>query len=717
MNLIKLQPLEAISFIKYKTNIPYRFLKNTIELLSQDASIPFISRYRKEETGNLNEVQIEQISIFLKEFRDISKRKETILRSIKEQGLLTEDLQTKIGCVSSLSELEDLYLPFKKKRKTKADIARELGLEPLAMILIAQKEENIRKIAQGFINQNVSTGKKALEGAKDIVAEWINEDQKVRSGVRRLYAHEGILTSKVIKQKEGAVESQKYRQYFEWEEPLHKVPSHRFLAMYRAEKEEVIRLKVEVEKENALRSIEKQFIEPGKNDCRKYVVEAMEDAFNRLLKPSFQTEMLNTAKSRADEEAIRVFAGNLEQLFLSPPLGRKRILAIDPGFKSGCKVVCLDENGSLLHNENIYPHPPQKETLMAGKKIRSLVNAYKIEAIAIGNGTASRETEFFIRKITFNTEVSIFVVNEAGASVYSASKIARDEFPDYDITVRGAVSIGRRLMDPLSEFVKIDPKSIGVGQYQHEVDQNKLKERLDTVVTLCVNRVGVDVNTAGRELLSYVSGIGPSLADNIIAYRNEKRRIISREELKKISRLGEKAYEQSAGFLRIKNGINPLDNSAVHPESYWVVNMMAEDIQRKIEDLVGNRKLVSTISPERYLNKNIGLHTLKDILNELEKPGRDPRKSISNFTFDPEIKKIEDLSPGMKLPGKINNITNFGCFVDIGIKESGLIHISKLAKGFVSDVNSIVKLNQELMVTVLEVDIDQKRIQLSLVDG
>ena len=709
--------MEVISFIKAKVNLPERSIKNTVDLLSQDSTIPFISRYRKEQTGNLNEVEVEQISIFLKEFTILSKRKDAILRSIEEQGGLTDEFRLKIRKATDITDLEDLYLPFKKKGKTRADTAREGGLEPLAKVLFAQKEENIRNFARRFITPAIPTVQLAMEGAKDIIAEWINEDQKVRSGLRLLYSRQAIIISKIIKQKAEAAESQKYRQYFEWEEPLHKIPSHRFLAMYRAEKESIIKLKVEIEKVIALRLIEKQIIvQGGNNSSKKYVEEAVEDAFTRLLKPSFQTEMLNKAKIRADEEAIRVFAGNLEQLLLSPPLGSKRILAIDPGFKSGCKVVCLDENGSLLYNENIYPHAPQKETAIAGKKIRSLVNAYKIEAIAIGNGTASRETDFFIKKIPLDKKVSVFVVNEAGASVYSASKIAREEFPDYDITVRGAVSIGRRLADPLAEFVKIDPKSIGVGQYQHEVDQSNLKERLDTVVAICVNRVGVDVNTSSKELLSYVSGIGPSLAENIISYRNENGKIKTRSELRKIPRLGEKAFEQAAGFLRIKNGKNPLDNSAVHPERYALIKMMAKDLKMEVEELVGNAKVVNTITPEKYLNEDLGLHTFKDILKELEKPGRDPRKAISNFAFDPSVKNIEDLSPGMKLPGKINNITNFGCFVDLGIKESCLIHISNLAKGFVSDVNSIVKLNQEVIVTVLEVDIEQKRIQLSLID-
>lgn len=707
--------LEVLNFIKAQVNLPERSIKNTIDLLSQDASIPFISRYRKEQTGDLNEVEVEQISLLLKEFTVLSKRKETILKSIKDQVALTDELRLKLKNASNLIDLEDLYLPFKKKRKTKADAAREAGLEPLARTLFSQKEENIKKYVQKYLTAEIPTSQLALDGAKDIIAEWINEDQNVRSGLRRLYSRNALLIAKAVKQKSTLPESQKYKQYFEWEEHLNKVPSHRFLAMYRAEKEEILRLKVEIEKENALRFIEKKILRPGgTHSCRKYIEEAVEDAFTRLLKPSFQTEFLNQAKIKADNEAIHVFAVNLEQLLLSAPLGSKRILAIDPGFKSGCKVVCLDENGSLLYNENIFPHAPQKEAVTAGKKIRSLVNAYKVEAIAIGNGTASRETEFFIKKIPIDKTVSVYVVNEAGASVYSASKIARKEFPDYDITVRGAVSIGRRLADPLAEFVKIDAKSIGVGQYQHEVDQSLLKERLDTVVANCVNRVGVDVNTASKELLSYVSGIGPALADNIVTYRTKKGKILSRTDLKNVPRLGEKAFEQAAGFLRIKNGKNPLDNSAVHPERYPLIKRIANDLKVRVEDLVGNKGAIVKITPENYLNESLGLSSFNDILKELEKPGRDPRNAISNFSFDTSVKRIEDLSVGMKLPGEINNITNFGCFVDIGIKESGLIHISKLSPNFISDVNSVVRLNQEVEVTVLAVDIDQKRIQLSL---
>ncbi|HSJ11552.1 MAG TPA: Tex family protein, partial [Gillisia sp.] len=691
-------------------------ITNTVNLIAQDATIPFIARYRKESTGNLNEVEIEQISNLKKEFEDLEKRKLAVTRSIDEQGALTVDLKTRITRATTLSEIEDLYLPFKKKRKTRADAAREAGLEPLARILYAQTDNNPEFKARDFINEKIPNPAEALQGAKDIIAEWINEDQVIRSSLRQLYSQRATISSRVIKKVEKEPATQKYKQYFELEEPLKRIPSHRFLAIYRAEGEGMLRVKVEVEKDRALDIIARKVCKNQHNACKVYITQAIEDSFERLLKPSFQSEFLAEAKKKADEDAIQVFAENLQQLLLSPPLGNKRILAIDPGFRSGCKVVCLDENGNLLHNENIYPHPPQKQIDMAGKKIRSLVNAYKIESIAIGNGTASRETEFFIKKLSLDKGVTVYVVNEAGASVYSASKIARDEFPEYDITVRGAVSIGRRLSDPLAELVKIDPKAIGVGQYQHEVDQNKLREKLDTVVGSCVNRVGVNVNTASKELLSYVSGIGPSLAENIIDYRKSNGSISGSKELLKIPRLGAKAFEQAAGFLRIKNGKNPLDDSAVHPERYLLVNKMAKDLNIKIAELVGNKGLVSKIDVHHYVNNDLGQLTLNDILKELEKPGTDPRQAISKFEFDPGIKDIGDLRTGMKLPGIINNITNFGCFVDIGIKESGLIHISKLANEYVSDVNSIVKLNQQVMVTVLDIDVDQKRIQLSLVD-
>lgn len=702
-------------FVRSQINLPHKAVANTIELLKNDATIPFIARYRKERTGNMDEVEIERISGLIKTFEDLEKRKATILKSIEEQEKLTPDLEQKVINSFDTASLEDLYLPFRKKRKTKADAAVEAGLEPLAKILMAQKEEDIKSVAKKFLNSGIKTIEDAIEGAKNIVAEWINENQQVREQLRRTYRRKAVIISKVKKAEAEKESSQKYRQYFDWEEPLKKIPSHRFLAIYRAEKEGVLRIKTEIEKEDAHSIIAGLILRNGSSATTKFLTEAIEDAFKRLLHPSFQTEFLTDAKNKADEEAMQVFAGNLEQLLLSPPLGGKRILAIDPGFKSGCKVVCLDENGKLLHNENIYPHPPQKEVSLASKKIKSLVNAYQIEAISIGNGTASRETETFVKKIPFDRDILVFVVNEAGASVYSASKIAREEFPDYDITVRGAVSIGRRLIDPLAELVKIDPKSIGVGQYQHEVDQGKLKDKLDTVVMSCVNRIGVNVNTASRELLSYVSGIGPSLAENIIEFRNTKGSITSRKQLMKIPRLGAKAFEQSAGFLRIKEGKTKLDDSAVHPERYPVVEKIAKDKKINIEELIGNKTILSEINVEQYVNAELGLPTLKDILKELEKPGADPREKISQFEFDPSVKKIEDLHSGMKLPGIVNNITNFGCFVDIGIKESGLIHISNLANEFVSDVNSIVKLNQQVKVTVLEVDVERKRIQLSLI--
>lgn len=697
-------------------NLPEKSIKNTVELLSNDATIPFIARYRKELTGNLDETEIEQISKFLQNFNDLEKRKGTILKAIEEQDALSEDLRTKIENSLSLTVLEDLYLPFKKSRKTKADTARSKGLEPLAKIILSQNEKDIHGRAKVYLNPDVNNIDDAIAGAKDIIAEWINENTLVRSGLRRIFSRKAVIKTKVVKAEENSEKARKFLQYFNFEEPLKRIPSHRFLAIFRAYKDGILRLKIEISEDEALELISEIILKGGGAGSRRIIEEAIHDSYKRLLKPSFASEFLNESKEKADKESISVFAGNLEQLLLSPPLGGKRILAIDPGFKSGCKLVCLDENGFLLHNENIYPHPPQKEHLMAGKKIKSLVNAYNIEAISIGNGTASRETEDFIRKIPLDRQVSIFVVNEAGASVYSASKIAREEFPDYDITVRGAVSIGRRLSDPLAELVKIDPKSIGVGQYQHEVDQFKLKEELDNVVMRCVNRIGVNVNTASPELLNYVSGIGPGLSKNIIDFRKEHGNLMSRKDLMKVPRLGAKAFEQAAGFLRIKDGTNPLDNSAVHPERYDIVEEIARDQKLKIDQLIGNKEILSKIPVEKYCREDLGLLTLKDIVTELEKPGVDPRNKIKEFQFDPSVKSIGNLKKGMKLPGIVNNITNFGCFVDIGLKESGLIHISKLANEYVSDVNSIVKLGQQVITTVIEIDEERKRIQLSLID-
>ncbi|WBL20999.1 Tex family protein [Zunongwangia sp. HRR-M8] len=703
-------------FIIKKLGLPAKSIQNTVQLLQEDATVPFIARYRKEQTGNLDETQIQQISEELLYFQNLEKRKQSILETIEGQGSLTDQLKSKIENAENLTILEDLYLPFKKKRKTKADTARENGLEPLAKMIMAQNSPDIFSAASKFVKNKVNSEAEALEGAKHIIAEWINENQFVRKRIRQLYSRKAEISSKVVKAKAGEDDAQKFQQYFDWSESLRRIPSHRFLAIFRGDKEGILKLKIEVEKSEALRIITESLIKNRNSESADLIEEAATDAFSRLLKPSFFTEFLNETKLKADEEAIKVFSLNLEQLLLAPPLGEKRILAIDPGFKSGCKVVCLDENGKLEHNENIYPHPPQREQNVAAKKIESLVKKYKIEAISIGNGTASRETEKFVKSLSFDREIAIYVVNEAGASVYSASKVARDEFPNYDITVRGAVSIGRRLSDPLAELVKIDPKSIGVGQYQHEVDQNLLKQRLDTAVMSTVNKIGINLNTASKELLSYVSGLGPSLADNIIKTRTENGAFESRKDLMKVPRLGAKAFEQSAGFLRIKNPKNPLDNSAVHPESYFIVNKMAKDLSVEISALIGNKKKLQEIKLEQYITDNIGLPTLKDILAELEKPGVDPRDKISAFSFDENIREISDLKPGMKLAGLVNNITNFGCFVDIGLKQSGLVHISKLSNTYVSDVTQIVRLNQEVEVTVLEVDLERKRIQLSLID-
>jgi uncharacterized protein len=708
--------VNKIQYIVQATNLENNSVSNTVKLLEEDATIPFISRYRKEMTGNLDEVQIGEIVKYKSGFEELEKRKKAILKSISEQEALTPELEEKISSTYDITQLEDIYLPFKKKRKTKADAARENGLEPLAKILMAQNSADFNSAASKFVGKKVVSVEEAISGAKDIVAEWINENEFVRKRLRNLYRHSAEISSKVVKKKAEEEGAQKFQQYFKWEERLKNIPSHRLLAMLRAESEGFVKVNVGVEKEEALGIIKGIVIKKQRNSCIPIVEEALEDSFKRLLNPALSNEVLAIAKERADKDAINVFADNLKQLLLAPPLGEKKILAIDPGFRSGCKVVCLDEKGDLLHNENIYPHPPQKETTMAMKKVKSLVNAYGIEAISIGNGTASRETEFFVKKIQFDREVQVFVVNEAGASVYSASKIARAEFPSYDVTVRGAVSIGRRLADPLAELVKIDPKAIGVGQYQHDVDQIKLKSELDRVVESCVNGIGVNVNTASAPLLAYVSGIGPSLAENLVTYRSEHGSLHSRKELLKVPRLGAKAFEQAAAFLRISDPNHPLDNSSVHPESYAVVEKMAADLKMELKELIGNKELLQKIKPEKYVTEKTGLPTLKDILSELEKPGVDPRKSAKVFEFDPNVRTIKDLKPGMKLPGIVNNITNFGCFVDVGIKESGLVHISKLANEFISDVNSVVKLHQHVQVTVVEVDEDRKRIQLSMVD-
>jgi len=689
-------------------------IQNTVQLLQEDCTIPFISRYRKDKTGNLDEIQIEQIAKLQKDYEVIAKRKESILKSIEEQNALTPDLDKKIQQSFDLQELEDFYLPFKKKKKTRADVARENGLEPLAKIIMAQNNVDIDFIASKYLNENVVNEDVALQGARDIIAEWINENIYVRKQLRRLFQRKAIITTKVVKTKKDDQEAQKFNQYFDWSEPLTKAPSHRLLAMLRAENEGFIKFKVEVDIDEAYDIID-QLVLKGQNATTSHIQLAIEDSYKRLLNPTISNETLQEAKAKADANSIQVFANNLGQLLLAPPLGEKRILAIDPGFRSGCKVVCLDEKGDLLYNENIYPHAPQNETTMAMKKIRSMVNAYQIEAISIGNGTASRETEFFIKKIAFDKPVQVFIVSEAGASVYSASKIAREEFPNYDVTVRGSVSIGRRLSDPLAELVKIDPKAIGVGQYQHDVDQNKLKEELDNTVIRCVNSVGININTASKHLLSYVSGIGEKLAENIVQYRSENGPFEDRKQLKKVPRLGDKAYQQGVAFIRISNPRNPLDNSAVHPEAYAVVEKMAKDLKISVNDLIANKEKTALIKPDNYVTPEIGILGLKDIIKELEKPGLDPRKSARFFEFDPNVKSIKDLRTGMILPGIVNNITNFGCFVDIGLKESGLVHISQLKAGFVSDVNEVVKLHQHVQVKVTEVDEDRKRIQLSMV--
>jgi protein Tex len=704
-----------IQFIQNQTNIAPKSIEATIKLLSEDCTIPFISRYRKDQTGNLDEVQIEAISKLNKQFDEIIKRKESILKSIEEQNALSPELKSKIENSFDLQELEDFYLPYKKKKKTKADVARENGLEPLAKIIMSQKNDDIEFLASKYLNATVKNEDEALQGARDIIAEWINENIFIRKNLRRLFQRKAEITTKVVKTKKEDENAQKFSQYFDWAEPISKAPSHRLLAMLRAEAEGFVKLNVTIEKEEALDFIEENIIKNKNSDATEHLELAIKDSYKRLLEPAISNETLQEAKAKADIKAIDVFSENLRQLLLAPPLGEKRILAIDPGYRTGCKVVCLDEKGDLLNNETIYPHAPQNDTAMAMKKIRSMVNAYNIEAISIGNGTASRETEFFIKKIAFDKPVHVFVVSEAGASVYSASKIAREEFPNYDVTVRGSVSIGRRLSDPLAELVKIDPKSIGVGQYQHDVDQTKLQSALDSTVMSCVNSVGININTASKSLLSYVSGIGEKMAENIVTYRSENGPFEDRKQFKKVPRLGEKAYQQAAAFVRIRDGKNPLDNSAVHPEAYPIVEKMAKDLGIKTNELIANKEKIAQIKPENYITVEIGILTLKDILKELEKPGLDPRKAAKIFEFDPNVKTIKDLRTGMILPGIVNNITAFGCFVDVGIKESGLVHISQLKEGYVSDVNEVVKMHQHVQVKVVEVDEARKRIQLTMI--
>jgi len=706
--------MTPITYIQNQLSISEKNIQGTLKLLSEENTVPFIARYRKDVTGNMDEIQIEQIARLNQQFVEIIKRKESILKSIAEQDALTPELIAKIEESYHLQELEDLYLPFKKRRKTRADAAREKGLEPLAKMIMSQKPQDLSTLASRYISDQVTTEEEALQGARDIIAEWINENLYVRKNLRRLFSRTATISSKVVKAKQEEEAARKFSQYFDWEENLSRIPSHRLLAMLRAESEGYVKTNINIDKEEAINFIEKSVIK-SHNECSHQIALAIKDSYKRLLEPAIANETLQEAKTKADEKAISIFSENLRQLLLAPPLGEKRILAIDPGYRSGCKVVCLDENGNLLHNETIYPHAPQHETGMAMKKIRSMVSAYKIQAISIGNGTASRETEFFIRKIAFDTPPQVFVVSEAGASVYSASKTAREEFPEYDVTVRGAISIGRRLADPLAELVKIDPKSIGVGQYQHDVDQTLLKNELDSTVMKCVNLVGINLNTASKSLLSYVSGIGEKMAENIVNYRIENGAFENRQDLKKVPRLGEKAFQQAAAFVRIIQGNNPLDNSAVHPEAYPVARKIAKDLGLHITDLIGNKEAISKIQPEKYVTETIGILTIRDLLKELEKPGLDPRKTAKIFEFDPSVKSLKDLKPGMVLPGIVNNITAFGCFVDIGIKESGLVHVSQLKKGFVSDVNEVVKLHQHVQVRVVEIDEARKRIQLSMV--
>lgn len=689
-------------------------VENTLKLLQGGATIPFISRYRKEATGGMDEVQISEINDRYEKLCELAKRKETIISTIEEQGKMTAELRSRIDNCWNSTELEDIYLPFKPKRKTRAEAARQKGLEPLAIIMMMQRENNLMAKAAQFVKGEVKDEEDALKGARDIIAEQVNEDERARNQVRNIFTRQAVITAKVVKGKEKEEDAAKYRDYFDFSEPLKRCTSHRLLAIRRGEAEGILKVTISPEEDDECTDrLERQFVR-GNGECSSQVAEAVKDAYKRLLKPAIETEFSALSKEKADEEAIRVFAENLRQLLLAPPLGQKRVMGIDPGFRTGCKVVCLDAQGTLLHNEAIYPHPPKSEEALAARKIVKLVEQYKIEAIAIGNGTASRETERFVTSQRYDREVQVFVVSEDGASIYSASKTAREEFPDYDVTVRGAVSIGRRLMDPLAELVKIDAKSIGVGQYQHDVDQTKLKESLDRTVESCVNLVGVNLNTASKHLLTYVSGLGPSLAQNIVDYRTENGPFSSRKELLKVPRMGAKAFEQCAGFLRIPGANNPLDNSAVHPESYAIVEKMAKDMKCTVADLIKDKELRAKIDIKKYVTDTVGLPTLNDIMKELDKPGRDPRQQIQVFEFDKDVKTLDDLREGMELPGIVTNITNFGCFVDIGIKENGLVHISQLADKFVSDPTTVVSIHQHVRVRVLGIDHERKRVQLTM---
>ena len=693
-------------------NIAVHQVKNTLTLLESGATIPFISRYRKEATGGLNEVQIAEISEQNEKLCEMAKRKETILKTIEEQGKLTAELKKRIESCWNATELEDIYLPYKPKRKTRAEAARQKGLEPLATILMMQRENNLMARARTFINKEVKDEEEALKGARDIIAEQVSEDERSRNQLRNQFNRQAIITSKVIKGKEE--EAIKYKDYFDFSEPLKRCTSHRLLAIRRGETEGLLKVSISPDDEECAERLERNYVR-GNNECSRQVQEAVHDAYKRLLKPSIETEFAALSKGKADEEAIRVFAGNLRQLLLAPPLGQKRVMGIDPGYRTGCKVVCLDAQGNLLHNETIYPHPPKSEHALSSRKLTKLVEQYAIEAIAIGNGTASRETEAFVTNQRYDRKLQVFVVSEDGASIYSASKTAREEFPEYDVTVRGAVSIGRRLMDPLAELVKIEAKSIGVGQYQHDVDQTALKKSLDQTVESCVNLVGVNLNTASKHLLTYVSGLGPTLAQNIVDYRTENGPFASRKELMKVPRMGAKAFEQSAGFLRIPGAKNPLDNSAVHPESYAVVERIAKDMKCSVEELIKNKELRSKIDIKKYVTPTVGLPTLTDIMQELEKPGRDPRQQIKVFEFDKNVKTIDDLKTGMVLPGIVTNITNFGCFVDVGIKENGLVHVSQIRREFISDPTTVVSIHEHVQVKVLSIDYERKRISMTMI--
>ena len=701
------------NIIAKKLNLNGHYVENTLQLLEEGCTIPFISRYRKERTGNMDEVQIAAISEANDKLKDIDKRKETVVKTITEQGKMTDELQRRIEDCWDANELEDIYMPFKPKRRTKAQMARELGLEPLSVILMMQRESNPEAAAKRFVKEGVKDVAAAIKGAQDIIAETVSEDERSRQQVRSAFRREAIISSKVVKAKADTEEAAKFSDYFDFSEPLKRCSSHRLLAMRRGENEGILRISISADDEGCIDRVKRFFIR-GYGKCSSLVGEAVEDSYKRLLKPAIETEFANISKEKADEEAINVFTENLRQLLLSAPLGQKRVMGVDPGFRTGCKVVCLDEQGNLLHHEAIFPHPPVNKPQQAAQQVEKMVERFNIEAIAIGNGTASRETTAFIKSLHFNHDVKQFVVSEDGASVYSASKTAREEFPDEDVTVRGAVSIGRRLMDPLAELVKIDPKSIGVGQYQHDVDQTKLKKSLDLTVESCVNTVGVNLNTASQHLLTYVSGLGPTLAKNIVEYRKENGAFTSRAQLKKVSRLGPSAFEQCAGFLRIPGAKNPLDNSAVHPESYKIVEQMAKDCHCTVSDLIKDKKKRESIDIKRYITDTIGIPTLTDIIKELEKPGRDPREQIETFEFDKNVTTVDDLIEGMILPGIVTNITNFGAFVDVGVHQDGLVHISQLADRYVSDPTQVVKLHQHVKVRVVEVDRKRNRISLSM---